>query len=80
MPGFFCSVLRSCCACLTPMPPSSVALVGVSDLVVVAMDDAVLVASKDHAEVIKTLVNDMKGNGHDLVLQHTRVYRPLGLV
>ena len=44
----------------------------------VAMDDAVLVASKDHAEVIKTLVNDMKGNGHDLVLQHTRVYRPWG--
>ena len=57
---------------------ASVALVGVSDLVVVAMDDAVLVASKDHAEAIKTLVNDMKGNGHDLVLQHTRVYRPWG--
>ena len=57
---------------------ASVALVGVSDLVVVAMDDAVLVASKDHAEAIKTLVNDMKSNGHDLVLQHTRVYRPWG--
>ena len=35
-------------------PVLSVALVGVSDLVVVAMDDAVLVASKDHAEAIKT--------------------------
>ena len=57
---------------------ASVALVGVSDLVVVAMDDAVLVASKDHAEAIRTLVNDMKSNGHDLVLQHTRVYRPWG--
>ena len=32
---------------------ASVALVGVSDLVVVAMNDAVLVASKDHAEAIK---------------------------
>ena len=26
----------------------------------------------------RPLVNDMKSNGHDLVLQHTRVYRPWG--
>src|SRR6476660_4677221 len=49
---------------------ASVALVGVSDLVDVA--------SKDHAEAIKTLVHNMKSNGHDLALQHTRVYRPWG--
>ena len=55
-----------------------IALVGVSDLVVVAMDDAVLVASKDNAEAIKNLVNDLKGNGQDLVLRHKRVYRPWG--
>ena len=53
-------------------------LVGVTDLVVVAMDDAVLVASKDHAEAIKSLVNTLKSNGGDLVTQHTRVYRPWG--
>ena len=57
---------------------ASVALVGINDLVVVAMDDAVLVASKDHAEAIKNLVNDLKGNGQDLVLRHKRVYRPWG--
>src|SRR6476469_917596 len=55
-----------------------IALVGVSDLVVVAMDDAVLVASKDNAEAIKNLVNDLKCNGQDLVLRHKRVYRPWG--
>jgi mannose-1-phosphate guanylyltransferase / mannose-6-phosphate isomerase len=55
-----------------------VALVGVSDLVVVAMDDAVLVASKDNAEAIKNLVNDLKVNDQDLVLRHKRVYRPWG--
>lgn len=55
-----------------------IALVGVSDLVVVAMDDAVLVASKDNAEAIKNLVNDLKGNGQDLVLRHKRVCRPWG--
>lgn len=57
---------------------ATVALVGVSDLVVVAMDDAVLVASKEHAEAIKTLVGQLKDNGQDLALQHTRVYRPWG--
>jgi len=57
---------------------ATVALVGISDLVVVAMDDAVLVASKDDAEAIKNLVTDLKGNGQDLVLKHNRVYRPWG--
>jgi mannose-1-phosphate guanylyltransferase/mannose-6-phosphate isomerase len=55
-----------------------VALVGVENLVVVAMEDAVLVASKDHAEAIKRVVDYLKGNGRDLALQHNRVYRPWG--
>jgi mannose-1-phosphate guanylyltransferase/mannose-6-phosphate isomerase len=55
-----------------------VALVGVENLVVVAMGDAVLVASKDHAEAIKLIVDQLKGNGQDIALQHSRVYRPWG--
>ena len=55
-----------------------VALVGVENLVVVAMDDAVLVASKDHAEAIKRVVDYLKSNGGELALQHNRVYRPWG--
>ena len=55
-----------------------VALVGVENLIVVAMEDAVLVVSKDHAEQVKRVVDYLKGNGGDLVLQHNRVYRPWG--
>jgi mannose-1-phosphate guanylyltransferase/mannose-6-phosphate isomerase len=57
---------------------SSVALVGVENLVVVAMGDAVLVASKESAEAIKSLVDHLKGSGDDIALHHNRVYRPWG--
>ena len=38
---------------------------------VVAMEDAVLVASKDHAEAVKDIVEQLKGNGraHALAAQ-----------
>jgi mannose-1-phosphate guanylyltransferase / mannose-6-phosphate isomerase len=55
-----------------------VALVGLENVVVVAMEDAVLVASKDQSEQIKRVVDHLKGNGGDLALQHNRVYRPWG--
>ena len=55
-----------------------IAMVGVKDLVVVAMADAVLVAARDHAEDIKRVVDYLKGNGGELALQHNRVYRPWG--
>jgi mannose-1-phosphate guanylyltransferase/mannose-6-phosphate isomerase len=57
---------------------ASVALVGVENLVVVAMGDAVLVASKESAEAIKGVVDKLKGNGEDVTLHHKRVYRPWG--
>jgi mannose-1-phosphate guanylyltransferase/mannose-6-phosphate isomerase len=55
-----------------------VALVGVKDLVVVALRDAVLVLSKEHAEGIKSVVAELKSNGSDITLRHDRVYRPWG--
>jgi mannose-1-phosphate guanylyltransferase / mannose-6-phosphate isomerase len=55
-----------------------VAMVGVENLVVVAMEDAILVAAKDRAEEIKRVVDYLKGNGGGLALQHKRVYRPWG--
>ena len=42
------------------------------------MQDAVLVASKDHVERIKRVVERLKGNGGDLATQHNRVHRPWG--
>jgi mannose-1-phosphate guanylyltransferase / mannose-6-phosphate isomerase len=55
-----------------------VALVSVENLVVVALEDAVLVVAKDRAEQIRKLVADLKGNGSTVALQHNRVYRPWG--
>jgi mannose-1-phosphate guanylyltransferase/mannose-6-phosphate isomerase len=55
-----------------------VALVGVENLVVVSMGDAVLVASKESAEAIKAVVDKLKGNCEDVALHHKRVYRPWG--
>jgi mannose-1-phosphate guanylyltransferase/mannose-6-phosphate isomerase len=52
-----------------------VALGGVENVVVVAIDDAVLLQS---AEAIKRVVDYLKGNGGELALQHNRVYRPWG--
>ena len=54
------------------------ALVGVENLVVVAMQDAVLVASKDEVERIKQVVERLKVNGCDLATLHNRVHRPWG--
>ena len=55
-----------------------VALVGVENLIVVAMEDAILVASKEEAESIRKVVDRLKGNGHYQAMQHARVYRPWG--
>lgn len=55
-----------------------VALVGVENLVVVAMQDAVLVASKNHVESIKHVVARLKSNGCGLAMEHSRVHRPWG--
>jgi mannose-1-phosphate guanylyltransferase / mannose-6-phosphate isomerase len=55
-----------------------ITLVGVEDLVVVATQDAVLVAAKREAEQIKQIVDYLKSNGRGLTLQHNRVHRPWG--
>jgi mannose-1-phosphate guanylyltransferase/mannose-6-phosphate isomerase len=55
-----------------------VALVGVENLIVVATQDAVLVASKEHAENVKQVVERLKANGGAYALHHKRVYRPWG--
>ena len=55
-----------------------VALVGLENVIVVATEDAVLVASKDHAEAVKNIVERLKDNGSTHALHHKRVYRPWG--
>ncbi len=55
-----------------------VALVGVSDTIVVATEDAVLVVAKDYAETVKRIVERLKSNGRSQTQFHNRVYRPWG--
>ncbi|MEG6508907.1 mannose-1-phosphate guanylyltransferase/mannose-6-phosphate isomerase [Methyloligella sp. 2.7D] len=55
-----------------------VALVGLSDVFVVSTDDAVLVTSKDRAEEVKELVEQLKVNDKREATFHARVHRPWG--
>jgi len=55
-----------------------IAAVGVRDLVVVATQDAVLVASKDRAQDVKAVVERLKEQGSQQHISHVRVYRPWG--
>lgn len=53
-------------------------VVGLDDVVVVATGDAVLVASRKHAEQVKDLVERLKAQNRPEALQHLRIYRPWG--
>ena len=55
-----------------------VALVGVSDLIVVETPDAVLVAHKDQVQRVKQVVDHLKSKERTEHLHHTKVYRPWG--
>lgn len=55
-----------------------VAVVGVSDLVVVETPDAVLVAHKSQVQRVKQIVDHLKSKERTEHLYHTKVYRPWG--
>lgn len=55
-----------------------VALLGVSDLTVIAADDAVLVCSKSNSQDIKMLVDKVSSLNYPQATEHTKVYRPWG--
>ena len=52
------------------------ALIGVEGLVVVAMEDAVLVASKEHVEQVRQVVEYLRCNGYDLAVERNRIHGP----
>jgi mannose-1-phosphate guanylyltransferase/mannose-6-phosphate isomerase len=54
------------------------AVVGLDDVIVVATADAVLVTSRDKAEEVKGLVEQLKANNRYQAVEHLRVYRPWG--
>ena len=55
-----------------------VAAVGLENVIVVETADAVLVAHKDHAQEVKTVVAELKKRKRTEHLMHRRVYRPWG--
>jgi mannose-1-phosphate guanylyltransferase/mannose-6-phosphate isomerase len=54
------------------------ALVGVDNLVVVATGDAVLVTTRDKAENVKALVEQLKAQNRREAVEHRRMFRPWG--
>ncbi len=54
------------------------AAVGVEDLVIVATNDAVLVAHRDRDQDVKLVVDRLNKAGRSEATQHARVYRPWG--
>ena len=54
------------------------AVIGVENIVVVTTPDAVLVCSRDKAEEVKSLVEQLKAQNRPQADQHLRVYRPWG--
>ncbi|WP_239056902.1 mannose-1-phosphate guanylyltransferase/mannose-6-phosphate isomerase [Wenzhouxiangella limi] len=55
-----------------------VAAVGVDNLVIVDTGDAVLVASRDRAQEVKAVVDELRRTEHDSAIHHRTVHRPWG--
>lgn len=58
--------------------PKIVATVGVHDLIIVDTPDALLIASKDQAQKVKAIVDELKDRKHDSTHLPTTVNRPWG--
>jgi mannose-1-phosphate guanylyltransferase len=55
-----------------------VSVIGVSDLVIVDTQDALLVADKKYSQNIKNVVNQLKKSGRSEADNHRKVFRPWG--
>jgi|LWDU01.1.fsa_nt_gi mannose-1-phosphate guanylyltransferase/mannose-6-phosphate isomerase len=55
-----------------------VSAIGVSNLVIVDTQDAILVANKEHTQYVKNIVEQIKNNKRPESDQHRKVFRPWG--
>ncbi len=55
-----------------------IAMIGLTDVVVVDTDDAILVGDKSRIQEVKQIVQRLKDEGRPQVKWHRKVYRPLG--
>jgi mannose-1-phosphate guanylyltransferase/mannose-6-phosphate isomerase len=63
---------------LVRSPDQLTAVIGVSDVIVVTPQDAVLVLNASVAHRVKDLVTELKARGRPEAVEHKRVYRPWG--
>jgi mannose-1-phosphate guanylyltransferase / mannose-6-phosphate isomerase len=54
------------------------AVIGLDDVIVISMSDAVLVTARAKAEEVKGLVEQLKRQSHRAAVEHRRIYRPWG--
>ena len=54
------------------------AVIGLDNVIVIATDDAVLVADQGHSDKVKELVERLKAERHPEATHHRRIYRPWG--
>ena len=64
--------------CLVRSGDKLVATVGLDDVIVVDTVDATLVASREHAQEVKAVVEQLKATDSSLLENHRKVYRPWG--
>ncbi|MES0808326.1 mannose-1-phosphate guanylyltransferase/mannose-6-phosphate isomerase [Roseibium sp. SCPC15] len=64
--------------CLAYAEQGLVSVIGLDDVMVIATGDSVLVAHKDKAQDVKTIVEQLKAEGRDEVNRHPRAYKPWG--
>ncbi|MBI5102998.1 MAG: mannose-1-phosphate guanylyltransferase/mannose-6-phosphate isomerase [Nitrospirae bacterium] len=55
-----------------------VAAVGIENTIVVDTPDATLICGKDHAQEVRSVVDELRKKGADELLEHTTVNRPWG--
>lgn len=53
-------------------------LLGIKNCIVVNSEDAILVAARDHAQEVKSLVKTLSEQGRSEATEHRKVYRPWG--
>ena len=54
------------------------AMVGLENVIAIATKDVVLVTSRDHAQDVKQIVDQLKRDDREEATEHLRVYRPWG--
>ena len=71
-------MLEDCQNNLVHASSKLVAMIGLSDLMVVETKDAVMIAHKNNAQQIKDIVEKLSKSGRGEVEKHTQVFRPWG--